>query len=31
MSVMWVDRPAVTDYIPATRTFPPVLDVLTRD
>ncbi len=31
MSVMWVDRSAVTDYIPATRTFPPVLERLTRD
>jgi len=31
MSVMWVMRSALTDYIPAVRTFPRVLEVLTRD
>jgi 8-oxo-dGTP pyrophosphatase MutT (NUDIX family)/DNA-binding XRE family transcriptional regulator len=31
MSVMWVDRSAVTDYIPASRTFAPVLEALVRD
>jgi len=31
MSVMWVERPALTDYVPASRMFPPVLEALTRD
>ncbi len=31
MSAMWVDRSAVTGYIQASRTFPPVLEALTRD
>jgi len=30
MSVMWVDRSCVTDYIPASRTFAPVLEALAR-
>lgn len=31
MSVMWVDRSAVTDYIPTGRMFPAVLEALARD
>ncbi len=31
MSVMWVKRSALTDYIPASRTFPRVLEALTRE
>jgi 8-oxo-dGTP pyrophosphatase MutT (NUDIX family) len=31
VSVMWVERTALTDYVPANRTFPPVLDALTLD
>jgi 8-oxo-dGTP diphosphatase len=31
MSVMWVKRSALTDYIPAGRTFPRVLEALMRD
>jgi len=31
MSVMWVERDTVTDYIPPGRTFPPVLEALTHD
>ncbi len=31
MSVMWVERSVLTNYIPASRTFPPVLEALTRD
>jgi 8-oxo-dGTP pyrophosphatase MutT (NUDIX family) len=31
MSVMWVRRSVLTDYIPAVRTFPRVLEALTRD
>ena len=31
MSVMWVDRSDLSAYIPANRTFPPILEALTRN
>jgi 8-oxo-dGTP diphosphatase len=30
VSTMWVERSSMTDFIPISRTFPPVLDALTR-